>query len=261
MIGIPEPTKVQVSVRDTAAIEWAVERKMRLVEVRPTPAGHLAVMERFDDWNEPNGFPRIAGEQVDAGELYLRNLVPEDARMIVECDNDELSRRWALFPGSTQEGAENAARRGYLDWRLTDRAALTIAQSVDDAPVGLIKARKLVPPGVADVGYQVHPEYRGRGYAVRSLEAFCRWSSAVGLFHRFELGIKPGNSASIRVAEKAGFTFEGRRAARLVDLDGGHADELHYALVLLPGSYQAADANPARISTGEHTASMTRTPL
>ncbi|WP_226358191.1 GNAT family N-acetyltransferase [Pseudonocardia sp. ICBG601] len=236
-----------------------MERKMRLVEVRPTPAGHLAVMERFDDWNEPDGFPRIAGEQVVAGELYLRNLAPEDASMIVECDNDELSRRWALFPGSTQQRAENAARRGYLDWRLTDRAALTIAQSVDDAPVGLIKVRKLVPPGVADVGYQVRPGYRGRSYAARALEAFCRWSAAVGLFHRFELGIKPGNTASIRVAEKAGFTFEGRRAARLVDLDGGRADELHYARVILTGARQAADSNPAHITAGGHTVSTTRT--
>lgn len=231
-VTTPEPTKVQVAVNDTSAIEWAVARHMSLVEVRHTSAGYLAVMEKFDDWDEPDGFPLVEDGRVDAGDVYLRYLRPGDADLVYECDTDELSRRWALGPAVAREAAEKIARRGYLDWRLTYRSALTIVASRTDTPVGLIKVRKLVPPGVADVGYQVHERYRGHGYASHALDAFCAWSHRVDLFHRFELGIKPGNAASVRVAEKAGFVFEGRRAARLADVGGGFSDELHYARVI-----------------------------
>jgi RimJ/RimL family protein N-acetyltransferase len=231
-VSAPEPTKVQVSVSDSAAIEWAVARRMRLVEVRQTTSGHLAVMEKFDDWDAPDGFPLIKDGRIDAGDVYLRYLQPGDADLVYECDTDALSRRWALTSPPTRQYAENVARRGYLDWRLSYKSALTIVQSCSNTPVGLIKVRKLVPPGVADVGYQVHERYRGLGYAVHALQMFCTWAHQAQLFHRFELGIKPGNTASVRVAEKAGFVFEGRRSARLVDVGGGYSDELHYAKVI-----------------------------
>jgi RimJ/RimL family protein N-acetyltransferase len=63
---------------------------------------------------------------------------------------------------------------------------------------------------MAELSYWVFPPYRRRGYATRSVELACRYA-----FHdlgvvRMDLYIAPTNSASLRVATKAGFRQEGR---------------------------------------------------
>lgn len=229
--SVPEPTKVQVSAEDHDAIEWAISRGMRLLELRSTPAGHFVVLEKFDDAATEDGFPLIPGGRITGDGFHLRYLRPDDTQMIYQCETDSESQRWALLSRPSVESIRDMTRRGYTSWRLTQRSALTIVLD-DDTPVGLIKIRKLVPPGVADVGYEVHRDFRGRGLATRALTTFCEWAASIELFHRFELGIKPANIGSIRVAERAGFTFEGRRSSRLANLDGSFSDELHYARVI-----------------------------
>lgn len=67
-----EPAKVHVSVDEPEAIEWAIDKRMRLVEIRLTPTGHVAVMERFEDAHDPDGFPLILGHRINGNEIYLR---------------------------------------------------------------------------------------------------------------------------------------------------------------------------------------------
>jgi RimJ/RimL family protein N-acetyltransferase len=229
--SLPEPTKVQVAVEDHDAIEWAISRGMRLLELRSTPAGHFVVLEKFDDAAPEDGFPLIAGGRLTGDGFHLRYMRPDDTEMIYQCETDSESQRWALSPRPSVESIRDMTRRGYTSWRLTQRSALTIVLD-DGTPAGLIKIRKLVPPGVADVGYEVHRDFRRRGLATKALTAVCEWAASIGLFHRFELGIKPANVGSIRVAERAGFAFEGRRSSRLTNLDGSFSDELHYARVI-----------------------------
>ncbi|MET0788080.1 MAG: GNAT family protein [Cellulomonas sp.] len=74
------------------------------------------------------------------------------------------------------------------------------------------------PLRVADVGYSVHPDARGRGVATRSLRTLTRWLTVdpdgprvvrVQLDHSVE------NPASCRTAAAAGFDQEGVRRAYL----------------------------------------------
>jgi RimJ/RimL family protein N-acetyltransferase len=64
-------------------------------------------------------------------------------------------------------------------------------------------------PEIADVGFITGPSARGKGYMTAAL----RTVAAYGLLHlglkRVEWKAHVGNVASRRVAEKAGFTFEG----------------------------------------------------
>lgn len=230
----PDPMKVQVSINDSCAIEWALDRRMRLVEVRATSAGHVAVMEKFEDAHDPGGFPLIPDGHINGHRVHLRCMRAEDASIVFESDLDSEARRWALTRAKTFEEVEDSTRRGYVSWRLTNQSALTIISAEGQQPMGLLNVRKLVPPGVVDLGYLVHERFRGRGVATAALQAFTEWAARVQLFHRFELGIKPGNIGSVKVAQRAGFAFEGRREARLADVDGGYADELHYARVIRP---------------------------
>lgn len=64
----------------------------------------------------------------------------------------------------------------------------------------------------AHIGYWIDKNYAGRGFTTDAVNAVTRFGfEALGL-HRIEINIRPENAASIRVAEKAGYAFEGDRA-------------------------------------------------
>jgi Acetyltransferase (GNAT) domain len=64
---------------------------------------------------------------------------------------------------------------------------------------------------VAQVGYWIATNARGRGYATRAAVLLTRWLFELGAARVF-LTIVAGNEGSIAVARRAGFVFEGRCA-------------------------------------------------
>lgn len=59
-----------------------------------------------------------------------------------------------------------------------------------------------------EVGYVLHPDFWGRGLATEALGVVLELAKKIG-FHRAEARFMPQNLASIRVAEKNGFSPEG----------------------------------------------------
>ena len=68
--------------------------------------------------------------------------------------------------------------------------------------------------GVAALGYWLAAEERGRGAASRALELLSDWSFTERGLERLELEIFDGNEASVRVAQRCGFQFEGLLRSR-----------------------------------------------
>jgi ribosomal-protein-alanine N-acetyltransferase len=63
----------------------------------------------------------------------------------------------------------------------------------------------------AHIGYWIDRNYAGRGLTTDAVRTLTKHAfDALGL-HRIEINIRPENGASIRVAEKAGYHFEGDR--------------------------------------------------
>jgi RimJ/RimL family protein N-acetyltransferase len=88
------------------------------------------------------------------------------------------------------------------------------------------------PHGVADVGYWTAREARGRGVATRALRLLAHWVLVDVGFERLQLQAETRNTASIRVAEKAGFTKQGViRSERANPKDGGRSDHALYAIL------------------------------
>jgi RimJ/RimL family protein N-acetyltransferase len=81
----------------------------------------------------------------------------------------------------------------------------------------------------AEIGYWTAPEARGRNVAAVATDAACRWGFATLPIDRIELCHAVENTASGRVAEKAGFTFEGRLRRSFRYGDGVKHDELLWA--------------------------------
>ena len=82
----------------------------------------------------------------------------------------------------------------------------------------------------AQLGYWVAERFAGR--SVIPVATALATDFAFGSYglHRMEICIRPENHASLRVVEKLGFRFEGRRR-RYIHIDGDWRDHLCFALV------------------------------
>ena len=61
------------------------------------------------------------------------------------------------------------------------------------------------------IGYWIDKNYANRGFTTQAVSALTEYSFSALHLHRIEINIRPENAASRRVAEKAGYIFEGER--------------------------------------------------
>jgi RimJ/RimL family protein N-acetyltransferase len=133
----------------------------------------------------------------------------------------------------TEDDAREAIayfREGWAEGTVSN-FAITDAGTGD--AVGSIGVRWLEPDqGVAEVGYWVAAQARGRGICTRALRLVARWLVADHGIERLQLRTDEQNPASRRVAEKAGFTQEGvLRSSRFNPRLGRRVDFVMYSLL------------------------------
>lgn len=58
--------------------------------------------------------------------------------------------------------------------------------------------------GYAEVGYELRPEHRGRGYAIEAVRALFEWAARTHRVRRFRAAIAPDNERSLNLAAKLG---------------------------------------------------------
>lgn len=148
----------------------------------------------------------------DRGEkITLRGPDDRDAEALVAACSDPESTRWTtISPGYDLQRAHGFITEYAPGWWQRRQGAVWVIADPEDRYAAQIDLRVYESdPEVADVGFLTGPHARGRGYMTAALRT-------VALFGIEELGLKRiewkahvGNEASRRVAEKAGFTFEG----------------------------------------------------
>ena len=79
----------------------------------------------------------------------------------------------------------------------------------------------------AHIGYWIDRAYANRGFTTQAVQAVTDFSFTTIKLHRLEINIRPENLPSIRVAEKAGYLFEGKRP-RYLHIDGSWRDHVCY---------------------------------
>ena len=143
----------------------------------------------------------------------LRPMSPGDASMRLATLQDPETVRWASAPvsGYTVEQLAAGDQAAQRLWLLGNGAQFAVADQDDEcvglAGLGIYAARQL--PDTAEVGFSIAPHARSRGYATAALRTLADWGiDALGLA-RIAWRARVGNEASRRVAEKAGFTYEG----------------------------------------------------
>ena len=114
------------------------------------------------------------------------------------------------------------------DWTTGDHASWALVDGTD--LLGSISLHRIDrEQGDGEIGFWIAPAARGHGLAVLADEAACRWAFADLGLHRNQLFHAVENTASARVAEKAGFTYEGRLRLSHRYRDGLRHDELLWA--------------------------------
>ena len=166
--------------------------------------------------------------ELTAGDLLLRPWREDDVDAYWLALESPGGRLWHGSTTTTRaDVAALLARRA--DWTTGDHASWCVTGPAGQLLGSLSLHRIDLDQRDAEIGYWTVPAARGRGIAVRAVETVLHWGFTdlevcrVQLFHAVE------NTASARVAEKAGFTREGRlRRSHRYD-DGQWHDELLWA--------------------------------
>jgi RimJ/RimL family protein N-acetyltransferase len=156
--------------------------------------------------------PRFPTLTVSTPRAHVRPLEARDAKAVSEIFADKQTQRWLPFP-------EDSGRIDALAW-CTETAQerrdsgsgdhYGVVRREDDRVVGCLLAKRTDWIGrVTEISYAVAPEARGFGIAAEAVDALAIALIQEHGFQRVEVRVAPGNTASRRVAEKAGFTYEG----------------------------------------------------
>jgi RimJ/RimL family protein N-acetyltransferase len=173
-------------------------------------------------------FP-IGGISDDDLRLRLRSDADIPA-LVAACSDPEIPR-WTRVPDdydveTAREFAAVAARE------LAEGAGLhLLAVDGDDtllASVGIVGIDW--DEGRCEVGYWAVAEHRGHGLVTRAVRLLCGWIFENLPIERIGIAADPENAASRRVAEKAGFTFEGVLRSWVVN-KGRRCDAAMYSLI------------------------------
>jgi RimJ/RimL family protein N-acetyltransferase len=147
----------------------------------------------------------LAGDAVT-----LRDFRDDDVAAVLAVAGDDRVTRWLSFDSRDKAGAaamvHDAIARAHLQPRPEYYLAVTVAgdELVGFARLALdgVKAGKL--------GYAIHADHWGHGYASDAARTLTEFGFRQLGLHRVSAAIGPDNTASIRVAERLGMTYEGR---------------------------------------------------
>jgi RimJ/RimL family protein N-acetyltransferase len=149
---------------------------------------------------------------VSTPRLHVRQLGETDAVAVTEIFADKQTQRWLPFP--LEFGAiEGRAWCTEMAVERRDSGAgdnYGVVRREDDRLVGCLWTKRTDWVAlVTEVSYAVAADARGFGVAAEALDAVAIAMILEHGIQRVEVRVAPGNVASRRVAEKAGFTYEG----------------------------------------------------
>ena len=165
-------------------------------------------------------------------DLVFRPFGKDDTEpLVIGCNDPEL-QRWLPLPFPYTRELASAWVTTEAERRRVEGEGLHLAiADAADQFLGNVSLKKTHwRHGHTEVGYWVMPAARGRGIATAAAGTLSRWALQQERIFRVELTAAPGDIASQRVAEKAGFSFEGiARSGGIIH--SGRTDLKIYSLI------------------------------
>jgi RimJ/RimL family protein N-acetyltransferase len=169
---------------------------------------------------------------VAAGAVRLRAWRDDDLELLRAGGTDDYVAMIEHLPVPFSEAEARAWLADQHTWPDRGRGwSLAVADAATDEGIGSVCLVLRHPQGIAEIGYWVAPDRRGRGAATTAVRLLSRWALTSDLgVRRLRALIEPWNVASQRVAENARFVREGLLRAYST-YRGEHRDDLLYALL------------------------------
>jgi len=155
--------------------------------------------------------PRPRFPVLDTERLRLRRFTARDVDGLhAAFGSAKAMRYWNAPPFATRAETARMARimakadapQWWLPWAITRRR--------DDRCIGMINYHhREAGDRRLELGWILAPRHQGKGYAREATAAVIRYCLDTLDTHRIEAMIVPENTASIRLAERLGFRFEG----------------------------------------------------
>ncbi|TWI69554.1 RimJ/RimL family protein N-acetyltransferase [Pseudoduganella lurida] len=138
----------------------------------------------------------------------VRHLLNTDLNTFIALVND-LPSRGDYF--SSQFKSPETMRKEFLqNGFVTEDSELFVIEDERHHIVGVITHFKSRTPTTREIGYRLFAtELAGLGYTSEALRMLADYLFRVHTWHRLEVLAAPENGASVRVAQKCGFTEEG----------------------------------------------------
>jgi RimJ/RimL family protein N-acetyltransferase len=153
--------------------------------------------------------------------LLLDELRASDETAIVEYCKDPVFERFLTIPWPYRVGDAEYFVREYVPQGWADGSELTWAlRGLDAAFLGVIGLR--LP--TSDLGFWLGAPHRGHGYMPAAVRLVTDWAFSTGFsgFTEIHWQCIMGNTASLAVARKTGFTYTGVGPASTASRDGSH---------------------------------------
>ncbi|MFE6994751.1 GNAT family N-acetyltransferase [Microbacterium sp. NPDC057659] len=153
-------------------------------------------------------FPDIALTTDDG--IRVEALSLRDAPALVGAFTDAALRRWLPVPDPYPLATAEQWCTVTSEQMRESGGGIVRAIRFDGALAGSVDAKRVDWRAMTcELSFWTAAPFRGRGLMPRAVEAFSRALILEHGFERVELRIAPGNAASLRAAEKAGFRREG----------------------------------------------------
>lgn len=175
--------------------------------------------------------PPSAPRLLKGPRIHLRPMLQEDRDEIYARSLD-LESRGRYFPITLRSRISAEAMFANDGLWGPDLGILMVVQNSDEALAGFVTCEHTVADvDEINLGYFTYPEFRGHGYASEATRLFVEFLFATRRdMNRAALYIHPDNERSVRLAERCGFTLEGRMREGWFNL-GEWRDLLVYGLL------------------------------
>lgn len=142
-----------------------------------------------------------------------------------------LHATWVSAPATRAAYDRYVARFG-KPLRSATHAGFVAVRVGDKAPVGVLNLSEIVRGAFqsAYLGYYAFAPFAGKGFMSEALALVLDAAYRDLGLHRIEVNVQPGNTRSIRLIERAGFTREGY-SRRYVKIGGRWRDHVRFAML------------------------------
>lgn len=166
-------------------------------------------------------------------EFLLRHITLDDAQKYFECfQGKNIKQALLKIPKNLNEAKKDLKEKN-LDLNRKKPFGETFAIEVNSEFAGYVELHHLnikYQEHKGEIGYAVHPKFRGKGLASKSVVILTEYAFKKYKLKRISAMGRTKNKASARVLEKSGYKLEGiLRKNKCVD--GKYLDDFIYAKV------------------------------